>query len=63
MHRARYDSAANHDGVAPILVLECLTDSSDVSQVEISVGLAWCSDTNEGHFRLVDRFARITGGP
>src|ERR1700674_3842579 len=32
------------------------------SEVEIAVGLARCSDTNEGQLRLADRFAWIAGG-
>ena len=35
----------------------------DISQVEIAVGLAWCSDANEGQFRLTNRLAWIASGP
>src|SRR5262249_4709682 len=65
-HRAWQDCAANDDRVALILILECFADlfanSSDISQVEIAVNLAWCPNANEGQFRLADRLAWIAGG-
>jgi len=52
--------------VTLIFTLECFADlfadPSDISQIEIAVGLAWCPDANEGEFRLADRLVWIAGG-
>jgi hypothetical protein len=66
VHRAWQDGAANNDGVPRILAPECLANlfanPSDISQAEISVDLAGCTDANEGQFRLADGLDRIAGG-
>jgi hypothetical protein len=66
VHSARQDRAANDNGVAHTLAPEYLADlftnPSNISQVEIAVGLARCADANEGQFRLADALARIAGG-
>src|SRR5580658_295372 len=50
-HRARQDGAANDDGVARCLALECLADlftnSPNIAEVEIPIGLTRCANANE----------------
>ena len=60
MHCAGQDSAADSDGVAIPLILERfpnhLAHTSNEGQVKIAVSLTWCTDADEGEFRVADGF-------